>query len=108
MGAFQVFYRTSGQGGLQVLSTNRTSAELQLPVQEGYVVHVRATTAGGDGASSAPVRIPRRTSKRPGHTLSPTTPLGTPSPQGPSARSFPTLGSSGAETVWGVRGGRGN
>ncbi|XP_023599465.1 contactin-6, partial [Myotis lucifugus] len=59
---YKVFYRTSGQGGLQVLSTNRTSAELRLPVQEGYVVHVRATTAGGDGASSAPVRIPRRTS----------------------------------------------
>ncbi|KAK1332604.1 hypothetical protein QTO34_007287 [Cnephaeus nilssonii] len=58
---YKVFYRTSGQGGLQVLSTNRTSAELRLPVQEGYVVHVRATTAGGDGASSAPVRIPRRT-----------------------------------------------
>ncbi|XP_006770701.1 PREDICTED: contactin-3 [Myotis davidii] len=48
---YKVFYRTSGQGGLQVLSTNRTSAELRLPVQEGYV-----------GASSAPVRIPRRTS----------------------------------------------
>ncbi|XP_070247560.1 contactin-3 isoform X1 [Myotis yumanensis] len=59
---YKVFYRTSGQGSLQVLSTNRTSAELRLPVQEGYVVHVRATTAGGDGASSAPVRIPRRTS----------------------------------------------
>lgn len=104
VGACQVFYRTSGQGGLQVLSTNRTSAELQLPVQEGYVVHVRATTAGGDGASSAPVRIPRRTSKRPGHTLSPTTLAGTPSPRGPSVHSFPTLCPSGPETVWGVRG----
>ncbi|XP_036287989.1 contactin-3 isoform X1 [Pipistrellus kuhlii] len=59
---YKVFYRTSGQGGLRVLSTNQTSAELRLPVQEGYVVHVRATTAGGDGASSTPVRIPRRTS----------------------------------------------
>lgn len=77
-----MFYRTSGQGGLQVLSTNRTSAELRLPAQEGYVVHVRATTAGGDGASSAPIRIPRRTRKGPGRTPPPPHPP--PGTQGPS------------------------
>ncbi|XP_016057938.1 PREDICTED: contactin-3 [Miniopterus natalensis] len=59
---YKVFYRTSGQDKAQVLSTNRTSAELRLPVKEGYIVHVRATTAGGDGTSSEPVRIPRITS----------------------------------------------
>lgn len=61
--AFQVFYRTHGQDELRVLSTNQTSAELLLPLGEGCVVHVRATTAGGDGASSEPVRIPGITSK---------------------------------------------
>lgn len=60
----QVFYRTHGQGDLRVLSTNRTSAELPLPLGLGCEVHVRATTAGGDGASSEPVRIPGITSKR--------------------------------------------
>ncbi|XP_066100646.1 contactin-3 isoform X1 [Saccopteryx bilineata] len=56
---YKVYYRASGQDHAQVLSTNETSAELLLPVREGYVVQVRATTQGGDGASSEPVRIPR-------------------------------------------------
>ena len=64
----QVFYRTSGQDSVRVLSTNRTSAELRLPVEDGgYIIHVRATTDGGDGASSEPVRVPRITSKLTGH-----------------------------------------
>ncbi|XP_036905816.1 contactin-3-like [Sturnira hondurensis] len=59
---YKVFYRTSGQDSMRVLSTNGTSAELRLPVEEGgYVIHVRATTDGGDGASSEPVRVPRMT-----------------------------------------------
>ncbi|XP_054450594.1 contactin-3-like [Pteronotus mesoamericanus] len=60
---YKVFYQTSGRDDVRVLNTNRTSAELLLPVQGAYIVHVRATTDGGDGASSEPVRIPWTTSK---------------------------------------------
>ncbi|XP_037377819.1 contactin-3 [Talpa occidentalis] len=56
---YKVFYRTSSQSRAQVLSTNETRAELLLPRQEDCVVEVKASTAGGDGASSGQVRIPR-------------------------------------------------
>ncbi|KAG8516839.1 Contactin-3 [Galemys pyrenaicus] len=55
----QVFYRTSSQSRAQVLSTNETRAELLLPLREDCLVEVKASTAGGDGASSGQVRIPR-------------------------------------------------
>lgn len=58
VGAIQVFYRTSSQTTAQVLSTNQTSAELQLPSMEDYIIQVKATTAGGDGASSKQIRVP--------------------------------------------------
>ncbi|KAM9592446.1 contactin-3 [Trichechus inunguis] len=58
---YKVFYRTSSQHNVQVLSTNKTSAELLLPMKEDYIIEVKATTDGGDGTSSEQIRIPRIT-----------------------------------------------
>ncbi|KAF4024061.1 hypothetical protein G4228_015943 [Cervus hanglu yarkandensis] len=58
---YKVFYRTSSQNNVQVLNTNKTSAELLLPVKEDYIIEVKATTDGGDGTSSEQIRIPRIT-----------------------------------------------
>ncbi|KAK2091553.1 Contactin-3 [Saguinus oedipus] len=60
---YKVFYRTSSQNNAQVLNTNKTSAELLLPIKEDYIIEVKATTDGGDGTSSEQIRIPRITSK---------------------------------------------
>ncbi|CAH7173454.1 Cntn3 [Phodopus roborovskii] len=59
---YKVFYRTSSQNSVQVLNTNKTSAELLLPIKEDYIIEVKATTDGGDGTSSEQIRIPRITS----------------------------------------------
>ncbi|XP_045145920.1 contactin-3 [Echinops telfairi] len=59
---YKVFYRTSSQPDVQVLNTNKTSAELLLPIKEDYIIEVKATTEGGDGTSSEQIRIPRITS----------------------------------------------
>nr|XP_030723602.1 contactin-3 isoform X4 [Globicephala melas] len=58
---YKVFYRTSSQNNVQVLNTNKTSAELLLPIKEDYIIEVKATTDGGDGTSSDQIRIPRIT-----------------------------------------------
>ncbi|XP_048210843.1 contactin-3 [Perognathus longimembris pacificus] len=58
---YKVFYRTSSQSNIQVLNTNKTSAELLLPIKEDYIIEVKATTEGGDGTSSEQIRIPRIT-----------------------------------------------
>ncbi|XP_012865865.1 PREDICTED: contactin-3 [Dipodomys ordii] len=58
---YKVFYRTSSQSNTQVLNTNKTSAELLLPIKEDYIIEVKATTDGGDGTSSEQIRIPRIT-----------------------------------------------
>ncbi|XP_012508317.1 PREDICTED: contactin-3 [Propithecus coquereli] len=58
---YKVFYRTSSQNHVQVLNTNKTSAELLLPIKEDYIIEVKATTDGGDGTSSEQIRIPRIT-----------------------------------------------
>ncbi|XP_044610765.2 contactin-3 isoform X2 [Equus asinus] len=58
---YKVFYRTSSQSNVQVLNTNKTSAELLLPIKEDYIIEVKATTDGGDGTSSEQIRIPRIT-----------------------------------------------
>ncbi|XP_054990922.1 contactin-3 isoform X3 [Sorex araneus] len=55
---YKVLYRASGQTTARVLSTNQTSAELQLPTVGDYIIQVKATTAGGDGASSEQIRVP--------------------------------------------------
>ncbi|XP_062970086.1 contactin-3 [Cynocephalus volans] len=58
---YKVFYRTSSQNNVRVLNTNKTSAELVLPIKEDYIIEVKATTDGGDGTSSEQIRIPRIT-----------------------------------------------
>eukprot|EP00070_Physeter_catodon_P019480 XP_023979769.1 contactin-3 isoform X3 [Physeter catodon] len=58
---YKVFYRTVSQNNVQVLNTNKTSAELLLPIKEDYIIEVKATTNGGDGTSSEQIRIPRIT-----------------------------------------------
>uniref|UniRef100_A0A8C0E6E7 Contactin 3 n=1 Tax=Balaenoptera musculus TaxID=9771 RepID=A0A8C0E6E7_BALMU len=65
---YKVFYRTSSQNNVQVLNTNKTSAELLLPIKEDYIIEVKATTDGGDGTSSEQIRIPRITRKQTFHT----------------------------------------
>ncbi|XP_020863232.1 contactin-3 [Phascolarctos cinereus] len=58
---YKVFYRTSSQNNMNILNTNRTSAELLLPINEDYIIEVKASTDGGDGTSSEQIRIPRIT-----------------------------------------------
>uniref|UniRef100_A0A7N4V1Q0 Contactin 3 n=1 Tax=Sarcophilus harrisii TaxID=9305 RepID=A0A7N4V1Q0_SARHA len=58
----QVFYRTSSQNNMNILNTNKTWAELLLPINEDYIIEVKASTDGGDGTSSEQIRIPRITS----------------------------------------------
>lgn len=85
-----------------MLSTNRTSAELRLPVDEGgYIIHVRATTDGGDGASSEPIRVPRITSKARGRVPGCSVPVATPRRRRVSAHAPPTSRRGGAKEVWG-------
>lgn len=55
----QVLYRTSGQNNMNVLNTDKTTAELLLPFNEDYIIEVKATTEGGDGTSSDQILIPR-------------------------------------------------
>lgn len=59
----QVLYRSSGQSGVQVLSTAGTTAELWLRLHDDYCIEVRATSEGGDGSSSEQILIPRLASK---------------------------------------------
>ncbi|KAH0630241.1 hypothetical protein JD844_013026 [Phrynosoma platyrhinos] len=55
----QVLYRTSNQNQLSVLITNRTSAEILLPLNDDYIIEVKAATDGGDGISSEQIKIPK-------------------------------------------------
>lgn len=55
----QVLYGTSSQNQLSVLLTNRTSAELLLPLNDDYIIEVKAVTDGGDGISSELIKIPK-------------------------------------------------
>uniref|UniRef100_A0A7N4PUK0 Contactin 3 n=1 Tax=Sarcophilus harrisii TaxID=9305 RepID=A0A7N4PUK0_SARHA len=59
---YKVFYRTSSQNNMNILNTNKTWAELLLPINEDYIIEVKASTDGGDGTSSEQIRIPRITS----------------------------------------------
>uniref|UniRef100_A0A670JG64 Contactin-3 n=1 Tax=Podarcis muralis TaxID=64176 RepID=A0A670JG64_PODMU len=53
-------YKVSNhQNELSVLMTNRTSAELLLPLNDDYIIEVKAVTDGGDGISSEQIKIPK-------------------------------------------------
>ncbi|XP_053525266.1 contactin-6 [Artibeus jamaicensis] len=56
---YKILYRHSRQSETHVLETNATSAELLVPRGEDYLVEIRAVSDGGDGSSSAEIRIPR-------------------------------------------------
>lgn len=65
---WQVLYRTSSQSDMNVLNTDKTTAELLLQFNEDYIIEVKATTDGGDGTSSDQIVIPRLASKlKPNH-----------------------------------------
>lgn len=55
----QVLYRTSSQTNMNVLNTDKTTAEILLQLNDDYIIEVRATTDGGDGTSSDQILIPR-------------------------------------------------
>lgn len=59
----QVLYRTSSQTNMNVLNTDKTTAELLLQFNEDYIIEVKATTEGGDGTSSDQILIPRLASR---------------------------------------------
>lgn len=44
---------------MNVLNTDKTTAELLLQFNEDYIIEVKATTEGGDGTSSDQILIPR-------------------------------------------------
>ncbi|XP_040448838.1 contactin-3 isoform X2 [Falco naumanni] len=56
---YKVLYRTSSQTSMNVLNTDKTTAELLLQFNEDYIIQVKATTDGGDGTSSDQILIPR-------------------------------------------------
>ncbi|XP_034296444.1 contactin-3 [Pantherophis guttatus] len=56
---YKVLYWTSSQNQLSILDTNRTFAELLLPLNDDYVIEVKAVTDGGDGISSDQIKVPK-------------------------------------------------
>ncbi|XP_026713234.1 contactin-3 isoform X3 [Athene cunicularia] len=60
---YKVLYRTSSQTSMNVLNTDKTTAELLLQFNEDYIIEVKATTDGGDGTSSDQILIPRLASR---------------------------------------------
>ncbi|XP_049682850.1 contactin-3-like isoform X3 [Accipiter gentilis] len=56
---YKVLYRTTSQTNMNVLNTDKTTAELLLQFNEDYIIEVKATTEGGDGTSSDQILIPR-------------------------------------------------
>ncbi|TNN78622.1 Contactin-4 [Liparis tanakae] len=59
---YKVVYRQNWHSRTTVLETNKTSLELQIPSGEDYLIEIKALTAGGDGTSSGPIRIPKMSS----------------------------------------------
>ncbi|KAL8212698.1 UNVERIFIED_CONTAM: Contactin-3 [Gekko kuhli] len=56
---YKVLYKTGSQNRLSTLITNITSAELLLPLNDDYIIEVKAVTDGGDGISSEQIKIPK-------------------------------------------------
>ncbi|KAM6981279.1 contactin-4 [Aplochiton taeniatus] len=59
---YKVVYSQNWHGRTNVLETNKTSVELQVPAGEDYLIEIKALTDGGDGSSSGPIRIPKMSS----------------------------------------------
>ncbi|XP_072136699.1 contactin-4-like isoform X1 [Mobula birostris] len=56
---YKVLYRNNRQSSSKVIETNNTSVELLLPDDADYIIEVKTFSDGGDGISSAQIRIPR-------------------------------------------------
>ncbi|XP_067855016.1 contactin-4-like isoform X1 [Heptranchias perlo] len=56
---YKVLYRNNRQSSTKVIETNNTSVELLLPDDADYFIEVKTFSDGGDGISSAQIRIPR-------------------------------------------------
>ncbi|XP_072438695.1 contactin-4-like isoform X1 [Chiloscyllium punctatum] len=56
---YKVLYRNNRQSSTKVIETNNTSVELLLPDDADYIIEVKTFSDGGDGISSAQIRIPR-------------------------------------------------
>ncbi|KAL7864590.1 hypothetical protein AOLI_G00160100 [Acnodon oligacanthus] len=56
---YKVFYKQSRHNRQSVVETNRTSLELALPVDEDYIIQIKAVSEGGEGRSSRLIIIPR-------------------------------------------------
>ncbi|XP_069793097.1 contactin-4-like isoform X3 [Narcine bancroftii] len=56
---YKVLYRNNRQSSIKVIETNNTSVELLLPDDADYIIEVKTFSDGGDGVSSAQIKIPR-------------------------------------------------
>ncbi|KAI4874178.1 hypothetical protein NFI96_008504, partial [Prochilodus magdalenae] len=54
-----VVYRQNWRRRTSVVETNRTSVELQVPSGEDLLIQIKASSDGGDGSYSSPIRIPK-------------------------------------------------
>ncbi|KAK1161457.1 contactin-4-like [Acipenser oxyrinchus oxyrinchus] len=59
---YKVIYRPNWHSRTNVVETNKTSVELQLPPGEDYFIEIKTLSDGGDGSSSGPIRIPKMSS----------------------------------------------
>ncbi|XP_069045465.1 contactin-4 [Lepisosteus oculatus] len=59
---YKVVYRQNWHSRTNVVETNKTSVELQLPSGEDYLIEIKTFSDGGDGSSSGPIRIPKMSS----------------------------------------------
>uniref|UniRef100_A0AAR2K3A3 Contactin 4 n=1 Tax=Pygocentrus nattereri TaxID=42514 RepID=A0AAR2K3A3_PYGNA len=60
---YKVVYRQNWRRRTNVVETNRTSVELQVPSGEDLLIQIKASSDGGDGSYSSPIRIPKMSSK---------------------------------------------
>ncbi|XP_034296428.1 contactin-6-like isoform X4 [Pantherophis guttatus] len=55
---YKILYRQNQQSTTHILKTNITSAELLVPLEDDYLIEIKAVSEGGDGSSSEEIRIP--------------------------------------------------
>ncbi|XP_035380323.1 contactin-4 isoform X1 [Electrophorus electricus] len=59
---YKVVYRQNWRRRTNVVETNRTSVELQVPSGEDLLIQIKASSDGGDGSYSNPIHIPKMSS----------------------------------------------
>uniref|UniRef100_A0A3B1JAK9 Contactin 4 n=1 Tax=Astyanax mexicanus TaxID=7994 RepID=A0A3B1JAK9_ASTMX len=60
---YKVVYRQNWRRRMNVVETNRTSVELHIPSGEDLLIQIKASSDGGDGSYSSPIRIPKMSSR---------------------------------------------